>query len=166
MGNFQLPKYGDPEFDPLKEAEILKERSRQNGGGRVTSGCAVSGCGMLFAIFPVIFAFLSTAAGHNMYNESDSSSGGAGLWALMFTIPVGAVIVLIGAIMGFVRMVKNAKQNGASGASENRQSEASALGKPTDPADAFDVMRVVDIYKDQEKPKDSAEGNDSPKSKD
>jgi integral membrane sensor domain MASE1 len=78
---------------------------------------------MLFAIFPVIVAFLSTAAGHNMYNESDSSSGGAALWLLMFTVPVGAIIVLIGAIMGFVRMVKSAKQNGASGASENRQSE-------------------------------------------
>ena len=53
--------------------------------------------GLLFAFSPVFLASTSTPAGGNMYDES--SGGGAALWLLMATIPLGGFVALIGLVI-------------------------------------------------------------------
>ncbi len=156
MSEPQLPKYGDPEFDPLKEAELLKQRSlaraEQAGDGSPSNpGCSIAGCGLILAFFPILIAFISTSSGHNMFNESDSSSGGTALWALIVTVPIGLLIALIGGGIGAARAIKRASNNAREKSQRNSTSDTSQQPNsesqldPTDPRQ-FDNARVADIY--------------------
>lgn len=95
-------------LDPYQEAERLRKENNLSPAGTpregdpantVKSGKTLMGCGTIFAFFPLIFTMVSTAPGSNMWDESDPNSGGAGLWALMVTLPIGFVAGLIGLVM-------------------------------------------------------------------
>lgn len=105
-------------FDPYKEAERLRKENQLSPAGTPTQGNPVNtvksgktlmGCGTIFAIFPLFVAMFTTAAGSNMWNESDPNSGGAGLWALIVTVPIGFFVVLIGMSMYFAGKRKLSK---------------------------------------------------------
>ena len=51
--------------------------------------------GVLFTISPLIFAFLFSAGG-NMFDES--SGGGAAIWFMLMTIPVGGIVSIVGIV--------------------------------------------------------------------
>ncbi|MEY4079008.1 MAG: hypothetical protein RIS80_777 [Actinomycetota bacterium] len=57
-------------------------------------GCGVGLLGICILFAPLVIAAASTPAGGNMWNES--SGGGAAIWLIIFTIPAGAVVSLIG----------------------------------------------------------------------
>ena len=60
--------------------------------------------GFLVALSPIIAAFLfSLINGGSMFNES---SGGAYLWFLMASLPIGFVMIVIGLILLVVNKVK------------------------------------------------------------
>jgi hypothetical protein len=65
------------------------------------TGPIVSGCGCLFAFIPIVFAFLATAPGHNMWSEGDSQSGGTYIWGMLFTLPIGFVGFIVGIVLTF-----------------------------------------------------------------
>lgn len=105
-------------FDPYQEAERLRKENNLSPAGTpmqgnpantVKSGKTLIGCGTIFAFFPLIVAMVTTAAGSNMWNESDPNSGGAGLWALIVTLPIGFIVGLIGLIMYLTGRRKLAK---------------------------------------------------------
>ena len=58
--------------------------------------------GMFIAVLPILCALLySLINGGSMFNES--SGGGAYLWLLMITFPVGSLLILIGIIINLVK---------------------------------------------------------------
>jgi hypothetical protein len=62
--------------------------------------------GLLVAVSPIIAAFLySLINGGSMFDEG--SGGGAYLWFLMASLPIGLLLVLIGIIVMVVRRLKN-----------------------------------------------------------
>jgi uncharacterized membrane protein len=62
--------------------------------------------GLLVAVSPIIAAFLySLINGGSMFDEG--SGGGAYLWFLMASLPIGLVVVIIGIIVMVVRRLKN-----------------------------------------------------------
>ena len=61
--------------------------------------------GMFITVHPIISAFIySLVNGGSMFDES--SGGGGYLWLLMFTLPLGIFIIIIGLIMGFIKSIK------------------------------------------------------------
>jgi len=65
--------------------------------------------GVFIAVLPLLVATFSTQNGHNMWNESDPSSGAAALWLLLITIPVGGITALVGLIIVIVSLARSAK---------------------------------------------------------
>ncbi|MEY4322903.1 MAG: hypothetical protein RL410_684, partial [Actinomycetota bacterium] len=65
--------------------------------------------GVFIAVLPLLVATFSTENGHNMWNESDPSSGAAALWLLLITIPVGGVTALVGLIVLIVSLARSGK---------------------------------------------------------
>ena len=85
----ELPKYEDP----------MANRKPSSGSDSAKAGGYTMGCGALIAFFPMILAWFETAPGANMWSEGDSNSGGAALWLMMLTVPVGFVVGIVGLIM-------------------------------------------------------------------
>ncbi|MEY2915577.1 MAG: hypothetical protein RL454_506 [Actinomycetota bacterium] len=75
------------------------------------TGPIVSGCGCLFAFLPIVFAFLATAPGHNMWSEGDSQSGGTYIWGMMFTLPIGFVAFIVGIVLTFTLKKRVPEEN-------------------------------------------------------
>jgi hypothetical protein len=61
----------------------------------------MTGCGCVFALFPIALAILSTEVGGNPF--STASGGGAALYLLMMTLPIGAVISIVGLVLWLTR---------------------------------------------------------------
>ena len=58
--------------------------------------------GLIFAISPLLLAFVTSIfQGVSMWDES-SGSGGY-IWLMMGTLPVGFVLIIIGVVAGVVR---------------------------------------------------------------
>ncbi len=87
----ELPKWEDP----LKQVNFSQNSTP--GVDSVKSGGITMGCGAIFAFFPMIIAMISTAPGSNMWSEGDSNSGGSALWLMMFTFPIGLIMMIVGA---------------------------------------------------------------------
>jgi hypothetical protein len=58
----------------------------------------LAGGGCLFALLPIAIAMLATPIGGNMFSTG-GDGGGAALWALIFTLPVGAILTIIGLVL-------------------------------------------------------------------
>jgi hypothetical protein len=62
--------------------------------------------GLLVAVSPIIAAFLySLINGGSMFDEG--SGGGAYLWFLMASLPIGFVVIVVGLIAMLVRRFKS-----------------------------------------------------------
>jgi hypothetical protein len=58
--------------------------------------------GLIFAISPILLAFVTSLfQGGSMWNES--SGTGTFIWFMLFTLPVGFLLVLIGLVMALLR---------------------------------------------------------------
>ena len=57
----------------------------------------------LVAFSPIFIAIARTTPGHNWMSEGDSQSGGAAIWLMLFTLPIGAVI----GIFGLVKLIRS-----------------------------------------------------------
>jgi hypothetical protein len=58
--------------------------------------------GLIFAISPILLAFVASLfQGGSMWNES--SGTGTFIWFMIFTLPVGFLLVLIGLVMALLR---------------------------------------------------------------
>jgi TRAP-type C4-dicarboxylate transport system permease small subunit len=75
--------------------------------------------GVVIIFSPIALAFLSTAPGANMWSEGDPNSGGAAIWLMFFTIPLGGIIGIIGFIMMIVGAAKGSKP--ATSAGDDKQ---------------------------------------------
>lgn len=80
--------------NPPSFPEAPKEPAEVQPSKQSNAGLWTLILGSLFAISPIFLASISTPSGGNMYDES--SGGGAALWFLMVTIPVGGIVALIG----------------------------------------------------------------------
>ena len=84
-------KAKQPEFfDPTQVTEYPAMQT--------SSGVFKIGCGFLVAFSPMIMAWLATSPGSNMWSEGDSSSGGAVMWFMSITVPIGLIIGIIGLV--------------------------------------------------------------------
>jgi len=62
--------------------------------------------GLLIAVFPIICAFLfSLFNGGSMFDEG--SGGGAYLWLLMISVPIGLLLIIIGLIVSLFKRFKS-----------------------------------------------------------
>ena len=96
--NPELPKFEDP----------MANQTPSSGSGSGKAGGYTMGCGALIAFFPLILAFFSTAPGANMWSEGDSNSGGAALWLMMLTVPLGFIVGIVGLV---IYLVGSSKRN-------------------------------------------------------
>ena len=121
------------ELDPYEEAKRLRREHQSklpisadenyskpteesinlNLAKTLKSGKRTMGCGLIFAFLPIPLAALATSPGSNMWSESDPKSGGAGLWALIVTLPIGFLIGMVGLIMVISASSKISKRKAA-----------------------------------------------------
>ena len=71
-----------------------------------TTGIITMIVGVVIAFLPLIIASVSTSPGHNMWNESDSSSATAALFLLVITIPVGGITAIVGLVLTIVSVTR------------------------------------------------------------
>lgn len=71
------------------------------------SGAIIMLIGAGVAFSPLAIAIANTTPGHNWMSEGDSQSGGAAIWLMMFTLPVGAII----GIYGLVKLIQSSNQS-------------------------------------------------------
>jgi uncharacterized membrane protein YgdD (TMEM256/DUF423 family) len=79
---------------------------QQKSNMGIWAGVVTMLVGVFIAVLPLLVATFSTTNGHNMWDESDPSSGAAAIWLLMITIPVGGVVGLVGLIVLIVAAVR------------------------------------------------------------
>jgi len=85
-----------------------KERFCTNCGANFAPGKTglvgrwMTGCGCLFALFPIALAILSTGVGGNPFSTG-GGGGGPALYLLMMTLPIGAVISIVGLVLWLTR---------------------------------------------------------------
>ena len=61
--------------------------------------------GLLFAVSPILIAFLTSLfQGGSMWDEG--SGTGTFIWFMLFTLPVGLLLVVIGLVMALVRRTR------------------------------------------------------------
>ena len=69
----------------------------QANPGRAIDGALLILVALGFTFAPLAIAFLSTPPGGNMFSEG-GSGGGSAIWLMFITIPVGAILALIGVV--------------------------------------------------------------------
>jgi hypothetical protein len=69
-----------------------------SGNTKNLVGKWLSGGGCLFALSPIAMAILSTPIGGNIFSEG-GDGGGAALWALLLTLPLGATAFIVGIVL-------------------------------------------------------------------
>jgi hypothetical protein len=84
----------------------MSNKPKRPGIGIIKTGGWLMLSGLLFALSPLVLAFLATKPGHNPWSEGDSQSGGTYLWAMLATLPLGTIITLAGFIVLMVGLVK------------------------------------------------------------
>lgn len=67
-------------------------------------GRLLSAGGILFMFSPLMLAAATTQPGHNMWSEGDSGSGGAAIWLMLITLPLGSCIIVAGIVVGIYNM--------------------------------------------------------------
>ena len=83
---------------------ITQERFCTNCGADISVsktglvGRWLSGAGCLVALWPIALAILATPIGGNVFSTG-GDDGGAALFLLLVTLPVGAIISLVGLIL-------------------------------------------------------------------
>jgi uncharacterized membrane protein len=61
--------------------------------------------GLLFAVSPILLAFVASLfQGGSMWDEG--SGTGTFIWFMLFTLPVGLLLVVIGLVMALVRRTR------------------------------------------------------------
>jgi hypothetical protein len=61
--------------------------------------------GLLFAVSPILLAFVTSLfQGGSMWDEG--SGTGTFIWFMLFTLPVGLLLVVIGLVMALVRRTR------------------------------------------------------------
>ena len=61
--------------------------------------------GLLFAVSPILLAFVTSLfQGGSMWDES--SGTGTFIWFMLFTLPVGLLLVVIGLVIALVRRTR------------------------------------------------------------
>jgi hypothetical protein len=68
-------------------------------------GLGVCVIGVLIGFSPLILAIVQTAPGHNPFSEGDMGSGGASLWLMIATLPIGAGVIFVGLLTLFVGLL-------------------------------------------------------------
>jgi hypothetical protein len=61
--------------------------------------------GIVFAILPISITLIASIFDEDAFNEGTNAFGTLP-WLTFFTAPIGAVVVLIGLIIGFVNLAK------------------------------------------------------------
>lgn len=88
-----------------------KERYCTNCGADFSAGKTglvgrwLAGGGCLFALAPIFLAVLATPAGGNIFSTG-GDGGGAALFLLIFTLPLGAATFLVGLILWLTKRKK------------------------------------------------------------
>ena len=68
---------------------------------RLGVGARVALGGALLMMFPILLAFFgSIGSGHSMFDEGYGN--GAALWFLIVTIPLGAIIIVLGLVISLL----------------------------------------------------------------
>ena len=61
--------------------------------------------GLFISVFPILLAFVTSLInGTSMFDEGSGS--GAYLWLLMGSVPIGLLLIVIGAILAFFKRLK------------------------------------------------------------
>ena len=61
--------------------------------------------GLFISVFPILLAFVTSLInGTSMFDEGSGS--GAYLWLLMGSVPIGLLLIVIGAILDFFKRLK------------------------------------------------------------
>jgi hypothetical protein len=76
----------------------VNENSAGGNASKPSFGISFMALGALVAFSPIFIAISKTSPGSNWMSEGDSNSGGAYLWLLMFTLPIGGVIGIYGLV--------------------------------------------------------------------
>jgi len=84
--------------------EIKPKKPKRVGLALSTLGAILSFVGILFAFSPVAIAFSSTPPGGNPFSEG-GGGGGAALWLMILTLPIGAIVAIIGLVFLFIGII-------------------------------------------------------------
>lgn len=83
---------------PIYNIVLLASPTAPETTGRKKPSLAGAGC--FVAVSPIIGAFwYSLLMGGSMFNESESTGGGAIMWGLFLTLPIGLLLIVIGVIV-------------------------------------------------------------------
>lgn len=85
--------------------EVVNRNIGRRGTTLFTVGLTLVGAGYLLGMSPVIWAIATTPAGQNPFSEA--SGGGASMWAMIMTLPAGAVAICIGLLVFAVGLALN-----------------------------------------------------------
>jgi hypothetical protein len=83
---------------------VAQERFCTNCGQPISAnkqslvGKWLSGSGCLFALAPIALAILSTPIGGNVFSTG-GDGGGAALFLLMLTLPLGGIVSIVGIVL-------------------------------------------------------------------
>lgn len=86
------------------DPRVGQERFCTNCGADVSGnkkslvGKWLSGMGCLFALSPIAIAMLATPIGGNVFS-TEGDGGGAALYFLMITLPLGAIASILGIVL-------------------------------------------------------------------
>lgn len=82
----------------------------QPNPGRAIDGALLTIVALGFTFAPLAIAFLSTPPGGNMFSEG-GNGGGSAIWLMFITIPVGAVLALIGVVRTLIGISRTYGEN-------------------------------------------------------
>ena len=94
----------------VRQEDPLLMQSRATAPTEISRAFALSllPIGVVVAVSPLVIAYFTTAVGHNMWNESDSSSGANAIWLMVITVPMGALIAIVGVVILLAKLVRSA----------------------------------------------------------
>ena len=127
-----------------EQAKLAGEKSSSGYSSKPAFGLTFMVIGALVAFSPLAIAMANTAPGHNWMSEGDSQSGGAAIWLMMFTLPVGAII----GIYGLVKLIQSSRQGSATAAEVETATEfvETTTGKPAASKGAKNTLAVVLMF--------------------
>ena len=127
-----------------EQAKLAREKSSSGYSSKPAFGLTFMVIGALVAFSPLAIAMANTAPGHNWMSEGDSQSGGAAIWLMMFTLPVGAII----GIYGLVKLIQSASKSAVKSGEVVAEVEVAetAAAKPAASKGAKTTLAVVLMF--------------------
>ena len=127
-----------------EETKAAREKSIGGLSSKPSFGLTFMIIGALVAFSPVAMAMANTAPGHNWMSEGDSQSGGAAIWLMMFTLPVGAII----GIYGLVKLIQSSRKRSAPSTEVVTETEVTetTASKPAASKGAKTTLSVVLMF--------------------